>query len=362
MNAGSNSPRSGDRVSKEPRAGAAARQGEPRREPPRRRSTGRPSPFEILDHAIPPGERQRLSLAIGSLPTRTQLELPLSVLHGTKPGPRLWLSAGLHGDELNGVEIIRRVVELTDPLQLRGTLVAIPVVNVLGFVQGTRYLPDRRDLNRCFPGSKSGSLGARIAYRFMNDVVKRCTHGIDFHTGSDARYNYPQIRANLDDPSTLRMAQSFGAPVMIHAQTRDGSLREATSRLQIPVLLYEAGEAQRFCEFSIDVGIKGTLRVMRELGMLRGKVGASTGAVARKTTWVRARVAGILRLHTREGNRVKTGDALGVIGDMFGEGESVVRARTDGIVIGLTRYPVVHRGDAIVHIATPSEPNTSTMG
>ena len=228
---------------------------------------GGKTPFAIADHTVLPGKSLRLEIRIANLTSGTPISLPVVVHHGGKPGPAVWLSAAVHGDELCGVEIIRRVLSQVDARSLSGTLISVPIVNVHGFNTGDRYLPDRRDLNRSFPGSKRGSLASRVANLFMTEVVDRCTVGIDLHTGSDQRENLPQIRADLDDAPTLELAQAFGAPIAIHSRVRDGSLRQAATDSGATVLLYEAGEAGRFSENAIGTGVKGVLRVLHHLGV-----------------------------------------------------------------------------------------------
>ncbi|MEZ6197854.1 MAG: M14 family metallopeptidase [Planctomycetota bacterium] len=290
------------------------------------------------------------------LPTHTRVEVPVTVIHAAEPGPRIWLSAALHGDEINGVEIIRRVLGKLEDKVLRGTVVAVPIVNVFGFMGQSRYLPDRRDLNRSFPGSPRGSLASRMANFFMQEVVSRCTHGIDLHTGSSDRFNFPQIRGDLSDPETLRCARAFGAPVILQSTLRDGSLRFAAAKRRIPVIVYEAGEASRFDEASIRLGVKGVLGVLRELGLLARR-NARPVRIVRidDSSWVRARRAGVLRLTAKEGDAIKRGQVLGIIADPLGmDGVSVV-APFDGIIVGLTRNPIVHGGDAVVHVGRTKE-------
>ena len=325
-------------------------------------------PLEIGDESVPPGERRHVDLPVSRLPTETWLSVPLEVLRGVRPGPVLWLSAAVHGDELNGVEVIRRVLSAVKPKRLTGTLIAVPIVNVFGFNARSRYLPDRRDLNRCFPGRANGSLASRLAHLFMTEVVAHATHGIDLHTGSDHRFNLPQIRANLADPETLRIARAFDAPVTLNAGLRDGSLRQAATDAAgehgdpRPVLLYEAGEPLRFDEECITVGTAGVLNVMRLLGMLRpAKVdgresppGGGGTIVAESSRWVRAKRSGIFRTLTPPGSRVEEGDKLGVIADAFGRNRASVRAPFPGIVIAHALNPLVHRGDGVVHLAKPS--------
>ena len=223
----------------------------------------------IADTPVSPGRRQRIEIPVAKLPTETWMSILVDVVHGSAPGPCLWLSAAIHGDELNGVEIIRRVLEQVTPDKLHGCLISVPIVNVFGFIEQERYLPDRRDLNRSFPGSSTGSLAARLANLFMTEVVSHCTYGIDLHTGSNHRANLPQIRGNLVDPETRRCAEAFAAPVMIHAETRDGSLRHAATAKGIHVLLYEAGEPMRFDADAIEIGTEGVMRVMAAFNMIR---------------------------------------------------------------------------------------------
>jgi predicted deacylase len=238
--------------------------------------------------------------------------------------------------------------------RLRGTLVAIPIVNVYGVLQHSRYLPDRRDLNRSFPGSERGSLAARLADRFMSEIVESCTHGIDLHTGAAHRENLPQVRGNLDDPATLALARAFGVPVLINAATRDGSLRAAAADHGIPTLLYEAGEALRFDEPAIRPGVQGVLNVMRTLDMLapaRRRRAPREPMMARATAWVRAPESGVFRSASPLGAYLYAGQRMGLVADPFGDGELEVRAPYDGLVIGRSRLPIVHQGDALFHLA-----------
>jgi len=309
--------------------------------------------------SVAPGERRGLSLPAGMLHTRVPVEMPVWVINGRRAGPRLFISAAIHGDELNGIEIIRRI--RARPLTgLRGTLLLVPVVNVFGLLHHARYLPDRRDLNRSFPGSERGSLAARLAHLFMSEIVARCTHGIDLHTGALHRSNLPQIRAQLDDAETRALALAFGAPVVLDSRLRDGSLREAAAGKGIPTLIYEAGEALRFDEMSIRMGVAGIIEVMRQLGMLRRKTPqrphAARPVVAESSHWVRAPAGGILRSALRLGQRISAGELLGQVSDPFGAHEVPVSATHAGIVIGCNSLPLVNEGDALFHIARMARP------
>lgn len=311
-------------------------------------------PIEIAGQITRPGERRTLEIEMGRLTTHHAIHMPVQVVCGRQKGPVLFVSAAIHGDEVNGVEIIRRLLKSSALKKIRGTLIAVPIVNLHGFIHQSRYLPDRRDLNRSFPGSKNGSMAARIAHVFMEEIVRQSTHGIDLHTGAIHRSNLPQIRANLDDEHTLEMAKAFGAPVVLNSTLRDGSLREAASQNQVPILLYEAGEALRFDELSIRGGLKGILRVMAHLGMIRPlkEKHHITPIMARSSTWVRAPSSGIVRILVKNGTRLlKDKTLVAMVSDPFGENEVSIFAPCGGIVIGQSHLPLVNEGDGIVHIA-----------
>lgn len=319
--------------------------------------------FELNGVSVPAGGRSTVQLDVAQLYTHTPVNMPVHVVHGRRDGPVLCLSAAIHGDEINGIEIIRRVLALPQLRRMRGTLLAVPIVNVYGVLAQTRYLPDRRDLNRSFPGSPSGSLAARVADLFVTKVLDRASHAIDLHTGTAHRANLPQVRANLDDPTTLDLARSFGAPVIINSDLRDGSLRHVADERGIPVLLYEAGEALRFDEESIRLGVRGVVGVMRSLGILppvRVKNPPRRPVQVELTRWVRAESSGILRTTVRLGQHVLKGGRIGLIADPFGDTETEVDAGFSGIVIGKVNLPLVHEGDALFHVARVREPERAS--
>ena len=311
--------------------------------------------FVIGSESIPLRSRTLIELPLPSLYTHTPLALPVHIIRGRKDGPRMFISAAIHGDELNGTEIIRRLLKQPVLKRLRGTLVAVPIVNIYGLLHHSRYLPDRRDLNRSFPGSSKGSLAARLANLLMKEIVSNCTHGIDLHTGAIHRSNLPQIRANLDDEETAHLAAAFGVPVLLNANLRDGSLREAADQYGIPMLLYEAGEALRFDEVSIRAGVKGIINVMRALEMLPAsrsrKKKQQEQFIARSSTWVRASASGLFRKVSPLGSHVKRGDVIGLIDDPFAGNEFQVISSVSGIIIGCAEIPLVHEGEALFHIA-----------
>jgi predicted deacylase len=322
----------------------------------------RPS-FEIGPVRVRPGLQRAVSLPITRLVTGADVELPVRVVHGREDGPTMWVSAAVHGDEAVGVEVIRQVLAGLDPKTFCGTLIAVPIVNVLGFMAGSRYLPDRRDLNRSFPGSPRGSLAARIASLMMSEVVAKCTVGIDLHTGSDRRANLPQIRADLDDRRSRELALAFAAPVMLHARLRDGSLRSAARERGATVLLYEAGEAWRMDEWAVRAGVLGVRRVLAALAMapVLDEDPPAPSTECHRSGWVRARGTGMLHLDVDLGQRVESGERLGGLFDAFGKRVRLVHADRAGVVVGRTEAPLVNSGDAVVHIAE-TEDRTAPTG
>ena len=309
------------------------------------------SDFEINGARVAPGTRSTIDVPLAGLYTHTPVALPVHVVHGKRPGPVLFVSAAVHGDEINGVEIIRRLIRSPAVGRLRGTLLAVPIVNVFGFHHRSRYLPDRRDLNRSFPGSEKGSMASRVANLFLREVVQRADFGIDLHTAAIDRDNLPQIRADLSNPDMERLANAFGAPVIINSPGVEGSLRIAAAEAGVPVLLYEAGEALRFNEVCIRTGLRGIIETMRALDMLpkRRRAGRPP-ALVRSSTWVRAPQSGILRGLVPLGASVAKGDTLGIVSDPFGEREEIINATADGVVIGRATLPLVFEGEALFHI------------
>jgi predicted deacylase len=314
---------------------------------------------------VEPGSRRTIEVRLPLLYTHTPVVLSVRVIRGRRPGPTLFVSGAVHGDEINGVEIVRRVLRSPEVKHLRGALIAVPVVNVYGFVRQSRYLPDRRDLNRTFPGSEQGSLAARLAHAFLQEVVSKCNYGIDLHTGAVHRDNLPQIRAAFKSGETVeRLAKAFGTPVILNSDIRDGSLREAACELGVPVIVYEGGEALRFDETVIRAGVRGVIGVMRSLEMLRAPRNPLSQrrpepVVARSSYWVRAPQSGILRAVLPLGARVEKRTLLGIIADPMGEHEVPVLAPSAGMVIGKVNLPLVNEGEAIYHIARFGEPDSA---
>ncbi len=310
-------------------------------------------PFVFAGQSVPPATRSQVEVPVGRLPSGTEMPLRVEVLHGARPGPTIFLSGAIHGDEIVGVEIIRQLLERVDERAMSGTLIALPVVNVFGFVAESRYLPDRRDLNRSFPGSARGPLAGRLARIFIDEVVSKSDFGIDFHAGSDDRINLPQIRGNLDDPETRRLAYAFSPPLVVHSKTISGSLREAARKLGKRVLLFEGGEPRRFSPRAVEAGVDGALRTLAALEMttINDPKPTTPPAESRSTRWVRAPHGGIFRLGVKLGSRVTKGDVLGIISGPMGREAHDVRARISGMIMGHAVNPLVHQGDGLVHIA-----------
>ena len=321
--------------------------------------TPRPAPFVLAGHSVAPGTRRTIDLPVSSLSDHTPVTMSVHVIHGKRPGPVMFVSAAIHGDEVIGVEIVRRLLRARPLHSLAGTLMAVPIVNTFGFLNHARYLPDRRDLNRCFPGTPEGSLGARLAHIFLEQIVKRADIGIDLHSAAIQRSNLPQIRLTPGNDRLRHLGEAFGAPVMLRSKLREGSLRMAAEEAGVDVLLYEAGEGLRFDELAARTGVAGILRVMHKLGMIsaRGVPRAPAPPVTSdRSGWQRAPAGGLFRAYRTTGDVVKPGEIMGIIADPFGLAEVELRSEVGGIVVGRTNMPVVNEGEALFHIAEISKP------
>ncbi|EEX08766.1 succinylglutamate desuccinylase/aspartoacylase [Ruegeria lacuscaerulensis ITI-1157] len=309
--------------------------------------------FTIGTTKVAPGSRLTVDLPVSVLSDHTPVTMSAHVVHGRHDGPTLFVSGGVHGDEVIGVEIIRRLLRAPNLSKLRGTLIAVPIVNTFGFISHSRYLPDRRDLNRVFPGSEHGSLASRLAHLFMTEIVARSDLGIDLHSAAIHRTNYPQIRISPNNPRTKELAEVFGAPIVMKSPLRDGSLRAAAKEAGTDVLLYEAGEGLRFDELSIRAGLAGILRVMRHMKMVPAKGISKPKAsphFCNSSKWLRAPMGGVLRVYKADGELVRKGDLMGSVSDPFGEQEMEILAPFDGLIVGRAVMPVVNEGDAVFHL------------
>lgn len=322
-------------------------------------------PFEIGGQAIAPGERATIDVPVSTLSDHTPISLSVHVVHGKRPGPVLFVSAAIHGDEVIGVEIVRRLLRARPLKSIAGTLLAVPIVNTFGFLNHSRYLPDRRDLNRCFPGLSEGSMASRLAHIFMREVVERSDVGIDLHSAAIHRSNLPQIRLTPGNERLAGLGRAFGAPVMMQSKLREGSLRMAAEEAGVDVLLYEGGEGLRFDELAARAGVSGVLRVMHHLEMIprKGAPRQKTSPVlAKESRWYRAPAGGVFRGYLATGEAVRPGTILGAVSDPFGEVEAEVVCEERGIVIGRTNMPVVYEGEALFHIAETPKADTAAEG
>lgn len=309
-----------------------------------------PKTFSINGRNIELGQKAKIDLRIAKLPTHTTIDLPVYIYRGEADGPVLLITAGLHGDELNGVEIIRRLIVSKEVTPSVGTILLIPIVNIYGFINNSRLMPDGRDLNRSFPGSKDGSLAGRIAYTLMNVVMPHVNYGVDFHTGG-VNTNYPQIRCTFDVPRNMELAKAFSPPFIINSRLREGSFRREAQSVGKTILVYEGGESLRFDELVINEGIEGVKRLMSYLGMRYTNVEKNSSTVVfNETTWVRANYSGLYRPLINYGDQIAKGQTIATITDPYGEIEYKLRSRHKGYVLGVKTLPIVNRGDALIHI------------
>ncbi|RYU81637.1 succinylglutamate desuccinylase/aspartoacylase family protein [Hymenobacter persicinus] len=300
---------------------------------------------------IRPGERVLTRLVISRLPSGTVIDVPVHVFRSTVPGPTVLLMAGMHGDEVNGIETIRRLIRRDLLRPLRGTIIAIPILNIYGFLNFSREVPDGKDVNRSFPGHPRGSLASRVAHRFMREIMPLVDCGIDFHTGGAARSNMPQVRGLLGDPDTDALARAFAAPFTLHAALRPGSLREAAFQQQKTIIVYEAGESLRLDEAGIDVAIAGTFRVLHHLQMVADAAPpVQPTVICMRHTWLRAKFAGLFHSNVRNGDFLEKGQVYGSVADPYGETSVRLESPVTGYIIGLNHMPVVNQGDALLHI------------
>lgn len=304
----------------------------------------------FLNVVVQHGERRQVTWEVSESFAGAVLDTPVFVVRGMAPGPTLCLTAGIHGDELNGVEIVRRSIEAADAKSLRGTLIGVPIVNLHGFRRSSRYLPDRRDLNRYFPGRARGSVASRIAHAFFEDVVRSCDYLIDQHTGSFHRTNLPHVRANLAVPETFELARGFGATIIIHSVGTEGTLRRAATEAGIPAITYEAGEPMRFQLGDVERGLEGIRNLMRAKGMLTTGGEGHEFEIFYRSHWVRSDDGGILISRVELGDRVARGELLGTVTDPLSNERAELRAPHPGTVIGKALNQVVMPGFAAFHL------------
>ncbi|MCC3158115.1 succinylglutamate desuccinylase/aspartoacylase family protein [Hymenobacter sp. 15J16-1T3B] len=318
-----------------------------------------PADFLLNGLVIRPGEQVLTRLIISKLPSGTVIDVPVHVFRSAEPGPTVLLMAGMHGDEVNGIETIRRMIrrgQLQRPL--RGSIIAIPILNIYGFLNFSREVPDGKDVNRSFPGSPRGSVASRVAHRFMREIMPLVDYGIDFHTGGAARSNHPQVRCLLGvDAETDALAAAFAAPFTLHAELRPGSLREAAMRQGRRIIVYETGESLRLDEHGIELASAGTFRFLKHLGMLaEAPPPAQATVVCRRHTWLRAKYSGLFRTSLKTGQFLEKGQEYGIVADPYGEMAVRLESPISGYIIGLNHMPVVNQGDALLHVAVEVSP------
>ncbi len=313
--------------------------------------------FKLLGQAIAAGKGLQLNLDIAKLHTRTKIQIPIIVERGKNEGPVLLITGGIHGNEINGVDIVRTLVSKAYNKPQRGIIICIPVVNIFGFLNQKRQFPDGRDLNRVFPGSPRGSLASKLAYQIMNEIAPKADYCIDYHTGGDSRFNTPQIRINKNDVASMELAKVFGAGFILRSERREKSYRESMHKLKKKVLLFEGGKSLDINNEVTKVGVEGAIRVMHHLGMrdftqeLALQTLRSEPIVIDESSWIRAKYSGMFHPMITLGSKVKRGDLLGSISGPFGYFEKDIKATHAGYIICINQAPIVNQGDAILHVS-----------
>jgi len=310
-------------------------------------------PFELLDNFIQPGTTSRLSIEVAKLHTNTPIQIPVIVSHAKQKGPTLLLLAGVHGDEINGIETVRRIIKRGIHKPTKGTVICIPVFNIFGFLNLSREFPDGRDLNRMFPGTKNGSLASQFAYIFMDKIAPLADVVIDFHTGGSQRSNYPQTRCDFENLTSKELCQAFGAPFLINSPLLAKSVRKSLTKLGKGYVLFEGGKAHDIDDYVVETAIEGVKRVMAHLGMkkLDSTIDPSPQySIIKLSKWIRASRSGMLNVSITNGQRVEKGDILATISDPYGKFERSVKAPFKGVILNVNETPLVNKGDALFHI------------
>ncbi len=305
---------------------------------------------------IAPGENKVVRLNVAHLHSGNKIDIQVHVFRSKKPGPTMLVLGGVHGDEINGVEIVRQTIadRMFENLE-KGSVIAIPLLNIYGFLNFSRDLPDGKDVNRSFPGMKSGSLASRVAHTMTKQILPVIDFGVDFHTGGASRFNYPQIRYTPDDVMANDLARSFAPPFLIPSKIRSGSLRHAAKLKNIPILIFEGGESLRVDQFSINEGINGLKRMMLSVGMIKDAPMHKQTTLLHKKSWVRASRSGMFRWIRQSGDSIEKGEIMGVIHDPYGQWSVDVTANRSGTIFGHNNAPVVNQGDAVFHIGYEEE-------
>jgi len=304
----------------------------------------------IAGHRIKPGEEARLNINIARLPSHTSIDVVVHVNRSGKEGPTVLFSGGLHGDEINGIEIVRRILDRGVNQPLKGTVICIPIINIYGFINFSRYVPDGKDINRSFPGSKEGSLASRVAHFLSHQIMPIIDVGIDFHTGGASRTNFPQVRCNFKDEKTVELARALNAPFIVHSHYIGKSLRATASKQKKPLLVYEGGESMRIDELAVEEGVKCARNFLTHLQMDHGEKPEPSSILLKETSWVRSKYSGIFQSAVEAGQIISKKDLLGHVTDPFGEFQKTIKSPWNGYVIGLNNTPIVHQGDALLNL------------
>ncbi|GGF44919.1 succinylglutamate desuccinylase/aspartoacylase family protein [Echinicola rosea] len=299
---------------------------------------------------IRPGQSINIEIAIARLPTHTLIDLPVFIRRAKEDGPVVLISGGVHGDEINGIVAVKRMLEEELLQPVRGTIIYIPLVNVYGFLSNSRTFPDGRDLNRSFPGNNKGSLASQIAYILTNEIIPVIDYGVDIHTGGRMLGNYPQIRVDFKDKIGMEMAKAFGARFVLNSSHIDKSFRKEAFKRKKHILVYEGGESMRLDEFSIDEAIRGTKRMLSYLGVIDEDIPIDEPIIIKESSWTRAKISGIFTPVVQIGDEVKKRQVLARISDPYGQVKVPVKSSSNGFVVGLNNSPVVNAGDALFHI------------
>lgn len=312
-------------------------------------------PLVILNETILPGEKRTIYMEIAKLHTATKLKIPVIIERSKIDGPTVLLSAGIHGDEINGVEIVRSIIVQKINRPARGTIICIPVINIFSFVNKSREFPDGRDLNRVFPGSKNGSLASQFAYHLLKEIVPHVDYAVDFHAGGASRFNAAQIRIAPQNEELKKLATIFGAPFTLYSKNITGTFRNACEKSNVKMLLFEGGKSLDINDEIAEVGVNGAKRLLHYLKMLSPKhtlpPAAEPTIYISKSSWVRATKSGLFHDYNKIGCYVKKGFVLGSITDPFGKFEQKVKAPNDGYIINANHAPIVYQGDAVYHIS-----------
>lgn len=316
-------------------------------------------PITILGEVILPGESKTIDMEIAKLHNTAKLKIPIIVQRSKIDGPTILFSAGIHGDEINGVEIVRQLITKKINKPKKGTIICIPIINMFGFINMSRQFPDGRDLNRVFPGSKKGSLASRFAYHILTEIMPLVDYAVDFHAGGASRFNAPQIRLAPNSPELKELADVFNAPFTLFSKNIAGSFRNASQKLNVKMLLFEGGKSLNINESVADAGVNGVKRILAHLEMLDPKhlveKQESNTIYIEKSAWIRAKCSGLLHDQNTIGSFVKKGTVLAIITDPFGKFERKIKAPNDGYIINANLSPIVYQGDAIYHISKTLE-------